>query len=108
MSVICYILSNCLEIIFLPKEKLDPRFGYALPVDQVAYVRKDLPGSVRDFVTLHELYHLKDRSRWWVWREIKANAAAAQRHPLGFIICVIMSFAPYRLKYYCKRLARKA
>ncbi|UCG12983.1 MAG: hypothetical protein JSU72_00340 [Deltaproteobacteria bacterium] len=96
------------EIIFLPKEKLYPRFGYALPLEQVAYVRKDLPGPVREFVTFHELYHLNDTSRWWVWREVKANVAAALKHPLGFIICVIMSLAPYRLKYYWKRLNSKA
>ena len=92
------------EIINLSKEKLHPRFGYAVPSKQVAYVRGDLPNCVRKFVTVHELYHLKDKFRWWVWREIKANTAGTIKHPIGFMVCVLMSLAPYRLWYYWRRI----
>lgn len=92
------------EIIYQTKKELYPLFGYALPSEQIVYVRGDLPNSVRKFVTAHELYHLRDEAKWWVWREIKANFAGACKHPLGFIVCVIMSLAPYRLKYYWKRI----
>ena len=91
------------EIILSTKEKLYPRFGYSLPSKQIAYVRDDLPECVRKFVTAHELYHLRDKARWWVWREIKANIAGAFEHPIGFMVCVLMSLAPYRLRYYWKR-----
>jgi len=91
------------EIIYQTKKELYPRFGYALPSEQIVYVRGDLPNCVRRFVTEHELYHLRDKSKWWVWREIRANIAGALRHPFGFIVCAMISLAPYRLKYYWKR-----
>jgi hypothetical protein len=95
------------EIIYQTKKELHPRFGYALPSEQVAYVRGDLPNCVRKFVTAHELYHLRDKAQWWVWREIKANISGALKHPLGFLGCVLMSLAPYRLRYYWKRIISK-
>ena len=96
------------EVFYCSKDQLYPRFGYAVPSKQVAYVRDDLPGFVKKFVTAHELYHLGDKTKWWVWREIKANTAGAFKHPLGFAICALMSLAPYRLWYYCKRITGKA
>jgi hypothetical protein len=95
-------------IIYLPKEKLYPRFGCAQLSREVVYVREDLPARVREFVTVHELYHLKDGTKWWVWKEVKANTAGALAHPVGFFLCVVLSLAPYRLIYYCKRLIGKA
>ena len=59
------------RLIQLSKEELDPMFGYAMPSEGVAYIREDLPARVKKFVIAHELYHLKDKARWWVWREIK-------------------------------------
>ena len=96
------------EVIYVSKKDLYPRFGYAQPNRQIAYVREDLPNSVRKFVTAHELYHLRDKSKWWVWREIKANIAGALKHPIGFLGCVMMSLAPYRLRYYWKRIISEA
>ena len=94
------------KIVYLPREKLYPRFGYAQTARQIAYVREDLPGCVKKFVTAHERYHLGDRAKWWVWREIRANIAGALKHPIGFMVCVLMSLAPYRLKYYWQRMKR--
>ena len=96
------------EIFYCSKDLLYPRFGYAVPSQQVAYVRDDLPGFVKEFVSAHELYHLGDKTKWWVWREIKANIAGAFKHPMGFAICALMSLAPYRLLYYWKRISDKA
>jgi hypothetical protein len=93
-----------MRIIYQKKEVLYPRFGRVLSADQLASVREDLPGRMKDFVVFHELYHLKDRSRWWVWREIKANAYGALHEPVGFLVCVLLSLQPYRLKYYMNRL----
>ena len=95
------------EIVHLSKQAIHPRFGYAVPSEQKAFVREDLPRCVREFVTVHELYHLKDRAKWWVWKEVKANMAGALRHPVGFALCVVLSLAPARLHYYCKRAAGK-
>jgi len=95
------------EVLYCSKDQLYPRFGYALPSKQVVYVRDDLPQQVKEFVTSHELYHLRDNAKWWVWREIKANTAAAFKHPMGFAFCVVMSLAPYRLRYYWNRITGK-
>jgi hypothetical protein len=101
------MVNNVSHIIYVPKEKLYPRFGYALLTTQIAYVREDLPACVKKFVTVHERYHLRDNAQWWVWREIRANIAGALKHPIGFMICVLMSLAPYRLKYYWQRIVGK-
>jgi hypothetical protein len=92
------------EVIYQTRETLYPRFGLALPEKQQVYLREDLPGCVKRFVISHELYHLIDKAQWWVWREIKATAHASIRHPIGFIACVFMSLAPYRLRYYGQRI----
>ena len=89
---------------YVPKQNLYPRFGYAIPKKSLVLVRADLPEPVKKFVVQHELYHLEDKSKWWVWREIKANAYGAWKHPWGFIVCCVMSMAPYRIKYYYNRI----
>jgi hypothetical protein len=68
------------------------------------YVRDDLPDSVKRFITSHEVYHLRDKAEWWIWREIKATGHAAIRHPVGFMACMFMSLAPDRLRYYGQRI----
>ena len=95
------------EIYYCSKEQLYPKFGFAVPSKQVAYVRDDLPKLVKELVTSHELYHLRDRSKWRVRREMKANIAGAHKHPMGFAICALMCLAPYRLRYYWRRIAGK-
>jgi hypothetical protein len=90
------------EVINQTRENLYPRFGLALPDKQLVYVRDDLPGCVKRFVIGHELYHLRDKAQWWIWREVKANIHAAIRHPIGLVACVFMSLAPYRLWYYAQ------
>jgi len=92
------------EVIYRTRNDLHPRFGLALPDKGQEHVREDLPGCVKRFVTTHELYHLKDKAQWWLWREVKANLHAAIRHPVGFVACVLMSLAPYRLRYYGQRI----
>jgi hypothetical protein len=92
------------EVIYQTRKDLYPRFGLALRDKQLVYVRDDLPGCVKRFVIGHELYHLKDKAQWWIWREVKATIHAAMRHPIGFIACVLMSLAPYRFWYYLQRI----
>ena len=90
---------------FVSKKKLYPAFGEAK--NNIAYVRNDLSNSVKKFVKKHELYHLRDESKNWLWREIKANFYGLFKHPIGFIKCVIMSLSPYRLKFYFERFKTK-
>ncbi len=92
------------KVIYLNRSQLGPKFGYAVPSMQVIYVRDDLPCRVKEFVLLYEEYHPKDNAKWWVWRELKASAAGAMKEPLGFSLCVLMSLAPSRLRYYWKRI----
>jgi len=92
------------KTVYIPKEILAPFFGLADAEKKVVYIREDLPPKVRDFVKLHEWYHLKDQARSWVWREIKANAAAALKNPMGFIWCLVLSCAKDRLGLYWRRI----
>ena len=59
------------EVIYCSKEQLYPKYGYALPFQRVVLVRADLPEFVQEFVIAHEFYHLRDKAKWWVWREIR-------------------------------------
>lgn len=92
------------EIVYQRKEELFPKFGCAVGDKKTAYVREDLPLRVKDFVVHHELYHLRDKSTGWIWREIKANAYGASHQPIGFLLCVFLSLQPHRLRYYWRRL----
>lgn len=92
------------KIKYVSKKKLYPAFGAADIKKNTAYVRKDLPKVVKKFVKEHELYHLRDKSKVVLWREIKATFYGLFKHPLGFLLCLIMSLAPYRLKLYFNRI----
>jgi len=94
------------KIKYLDKEMLYPLFGRADVDNQIAYVRSDLPINVRKFVLVHELYHLGDKTVSVFWREVKANIAGAVKHPWGFVMCCMMSMAPYRLKLYWDRVKK--
>ena len=104
------------ELKYVAKNKLYPAFGYADIKNQKAYVREDLPKLVKVFVAEHELYHLKDKPQipenLWkrrfagFWAELKANLYAGIRHPLGFLITIILSLQPYRIKLYLDRFKK--
>ena len=87
--------------------RLYPAFGSSNIKKKTIYIRKDLPFIVREFVKEHELYHLKDKSKTILWREIKASVYAGIKHPIGFFLCVIMSLSPSRLRFYYKRFKMK-
>ena len=93
-----------MKVVYVEKDRLFPSFGRVYPRRQIAYVRKDLPESVQLFVKEHELYHLRDEAKNWVWREIKANCSAFLIHPWGGLCCFFMSvFSLARLKMYWNR-----
>jgi len=106
------------KVKYVSKSKLYPAFGDSDIKKQIAYVRKDLPKMVKIFVRDHELYHLKDLKEedftggiWTVrfkgtWAEIKANFYSGIRHPLGFIMTIILSLQPYRIKLYIDRFRK--
>lgn len=96
-----------MNIIYVEKEEIYPRFGYSEVSTQTVWVRKDLPSAVLRFVLEHEIYHLSDKAKWWVWREIKANCFAATKETWGFILTCFLSLQPYRLKYYWDRIRGK-
>lgn len=92
------------KVVYLPDSKMRPMFGMADPKTGTVYVNSDLPLPVRSFVKEHELFHLRDKARFWILRELKANMHAGIKRPFGFMLCVFMSMRPYRLKFYLKRL----
>ena len=89
------------NILYVSKEEIAPNFGYWKPGE--IKIRTDLPIPAKEFVLSHELYHDTDKETNWFLREVKANMYAAKKHPLGFVIVVVLSFAPYRLSYYYNR-----
>jgi len=95
------------SIKYVSRKELYPAFGEADVKKQVVYIRNDLPKMAKIFVKDHELYHLKDKSKNWTWREIKANVNSAIKHPLGFIITLIMSLQIYRIKLYLQRIKQR-
>ena len=96
-----------MEIKYLSKQKLYPAFGDSDVKKQIAFVRKDLPKLVKIFVRDHELYHLKDNSKNWFWAEVKANFYSGIRHPIGFLMTIILSLQPYRIKFYVQRINKR-
>lgn len=95
-----------MKIEYVPKKELYPAFGRAFSDQETIYIRADLPDSVQKFIKDHEIYHLTDKTKWWVWREIKANIYGAIKHPIGFVYCVFLSLSWYRLKFYITRIKR--
>ena len=89
---------------YVDKSALFPAFGKADPYTKTAYVRNDLPKPVQAFVAAHELYHLGDKTKGWILREIRATLCVDWKHWKGFLLCVIMSMRVERLKFYGKRL----
>jgi len=93
-----------MKVQLVDKHMLFPAFGKADQDTQMAYVRNDLPKSVQAFVAAHELYHLSDKTTWWLWREIKATLCIDWRHWKGFLLCVALSMRVERLKFYATRI----
>jgi len=87
----------------VPKNEIAPQFG-----NDSGVVRNDLPLPIKNFVKIHEAYHLNDKKygAWWK-REIRANWHAAKKHPWGFIRTVFASlFSKERLKLYADRIKK--
>ncbi|MBI9078010.1 MAG: hypothetical protein JEZ02_21615 [Desulfatibacillum sp.] len=99
-------MQSQVKIVYCPGDSIWPAFGMADSTTGTAYISQDLPGPVRKFVLRHELFHLRDKPGHWIWREIKANAAGALHHPVGFFLCLLLSLQPYRLRYYWRRLQK--
>ena len=95
-----------MKIEYLEKEKLAPAFGMAYPELNLIQIRSDLPESVQKFLIAHEAYHLTDKAKWWVWREIKANIVGMVKHPVGFMRCAILSLTFERLSFYLQRIVK--
>jgi len=95
-----------MKVRYISKKKLYPSFGAADIDKQIAYVREDIPESIKTFVKTHELYHLKDKTKFWLFREIKANLYAGFFHPIGLLFTIIASLHPDRLRFYLDRFRK--
>jgi hypothetical protein len=102
------------RVTYVSRSELFPVFGNAEEVPPIIKIRKDLPKVVQKFVLSHEKYHIKDWQRlagqnkryYWILGEIKANVYGAIKHPFGFLLCVIMSLQPYRIKFYLRKFKK--
>ena len=95
-----------MQIRYVPKSEIYPMFGCYIS-DGTIKIREDLPECMKDFLKVHETYHSTDKETIWWKREIKANWAGLLLHPVGFIVTMFMSLAPYRLKWYWERFKKK-
>jgi len=59
-------------------------FGDSDAPSMTVWVNRDLPDAAAMFVLDHELYHIRDTAKNWIWREIKANVYSGFLHPVGF------------------------
>ena len=99
------------KISYVPKSRIYPAFGSAYETPPRILIREDLPLCLRDFVLEHEKCHITDWQRLekegkeynWIIGEMRAGFFGAIKHPFGFLLSVIMSFSPSRLKFYFKR-----
>ncbi len=84
-----------------------PKYGYSNNVNTI-WIDKGLPNYVARFIREHEAFHIRDKSKNWLWREVKANTFAAICHPLGFVYVTWHTiFSLERIKYYIQRVKTK-
>lgn len=69
-------------------DQLKGYYGMAFPESRTIWLLASLPQEIVPFVLAHEKYHLDDKAKYWIWREIKANLYAAHRHPIGAMWCI--------------------
>ncbi len=93
------------RVAYVRKDFIAPKFGIAYGNNKDCIVRNDLPGLVKNFVTEHELYHLRDPHTWggWIGREIRANIVPGVKDPVGLAATILYSLNPERLRLYWKR-----
>lgn len=94
-----------MEIQYVEKSEIYPMFGCYR--DGIIKIRQDLPLCVREFLLDHELAHQDDIAdgEGLVAKETESNWAGICRHPIGFLLTMVMSiFLPYRWAYYVERL----
>ena len=96
-----------MKIEYKIKRDLYPSFAKAYSFEKRIEVRKDLPKCIINFLIEHERYHLTDTTKFWLWRELKANLFGAKKHWIGFLATCIFSLAPYRIKFYIQRFISK-
>lgn len=102
------------EVRYVPKSEIYPAFGDAYENPPRIRIRKDLPKVLKEFVLEHEKYHIKDWQRltkekkkyYWILGEIKAGFYGAMKHPFGFLLSLIMSLNPARIKFYFERVKK--
>ena len=93
-----------IKIIYVSADVLYPAFGYAFPSRRIIFIGNWLPESLKNAVMEHEKYHLRDKSKNVLWRELKANFYALRKHPVGQLQVLFRSvFDLNRWKMYWKR-----
>jgi len=85
-----------------------PYFGLTFPTTFQVYVRHDLPKIVIKSVLAHEYQHIKDRDRHlYLWTlEARAWYAGFMAQPFGFLLGILMSLTPERIKLYYNRIRK--
>ncbi len=84
---------------------ISPKFGSNDPRTDTIWVHNKLKYMCMEtFVIWHEDYHLTDKAKWWVWREIKANWAGMRCAPCGFMLVLLYSLTWTRIRYYISRV----
>ena len=83
---------------------LFPAYGYCDLKKQTIFISIFLTHDEFNFILEHEKFHLFDNSKFWIWREIKANIFAGICYPKGFLSILFNTLSNKdRLKYYWQR-----
>ena len=96
-----------MEIRYVDKQELAPKYGNADSSTGIARVRNDLWKIVQAATTVHEFYHLTDKAKNPLWREIKAILYSAFAPPIGAAIAAILTLtSKERLSFYLNRFQK--
>ncbi len=95
-----------INIKFVSKEELQPAFGRAYSGKNEILIREDLSLWTKMAVIVHEIYHLQDKRKNVLIRELKAIAAQFFMSFFGSFIVVFRSLSYERLKFYFYRIKK--
>jgi hypothetical protein len=88
------------------KKKCDlfPYFGKAFSDTREVWIREDLPTTIKYSLILHEVFHIDDKAKGLIWREVKAISLGQVLYPLiGFFYTIYKSMTKARLTAYYRR-----
>lgn len=87
------------------KDEMNAIYGRAVQNEDTAYINSSLWSWAKYSILVHEVYHLNDKSKNKLWREIKATFAQLFIPFIGGIYCIFKTLTtPSRIKFVISRI----